>query len=84
MQGVERLGGVCDTTCAVRFAVTDCQCDTYPDNLGPCSCYVKGAGGACAYCDHDSSCHRLVRGVDLEAMAETQRRRYIATKDSKR
>ena len=48
--------GACDTTCTPRFANPECTCQTYPDNLGPCSRHEVGSNGRCVYCDHALTC----------------------------
>lgn len=55
-----RQAGRCDTTMTDRFAVDECICITYPDNLGPCATFTLGANGNCAYCDHNEDCHGQV------------------------
>ena len=48
--------GVCDTTMTTRYE-TDCDCDTYPENMGVCRTWEAGGNGRCAYCDHEKGCH---------------------------
>jgi len=55
-----REAGRCDTTMTMRFAVDDCSCNTYEDNLGPCAWFSEGINGRCVYCDHDNVCHKAV------------------------
>lgn len=63
---MKREAGVCDTTMTQRFAVGECLCDTYPENLGPCAWFFdQGVAGKCPYCDHGRACH--------DAAAERQR-----------
>jgi hypothetical protein len=52
-------GTLCDTTLTPRYNNPDCDCPTYPDNLGPCNPihFEVGANGRCVYCDHDYECH---------------------------
>ena len=49
-------GGICETTNTSRRA-TECDCPTYPENLGPCFRWERGGNGRCAYCDHNEACH---------------------------
>ena len=50
----------CETTLTERFEVENCECDTYPDNLGPCATYLVGINENCVYCDHNEKCHEQV------------------------
>lgn len=61
-----REAGRCDTTMTMRFAVADCECDTYADNLGPCAFYSEGMTGRCVYCDHGNDCHLIGQGSGTE------------------
>lgn len=49
---------VCETTMTPRFPRANCECDTYPENLGPCAVFEKGDNGNCVYCDHNEECHK--------------------------
>lgn len=54
---------LCDTMMTMRHPVNNCSCDTYEGNLGPCLTWEPGANGNCAYCDHNWSCHKLVKSA---------------------
>jgi hypothetical protein len=58
-------GTLCDTTMTHRAPRTACHCDTYPDNLGPCATFQGSMKeDYCAYCDHNSACHRAHWGIE--------------------
>lgn len=59
---------VCDTTSTPRRPRTDCGCDTYPENLGPCKQFMEGARqNQCSYCCHTQNCHIAADyGIDLK------------------
>ena len=59
--------GLCDTTLTERFWPVNCECDTYPNNLGPCAEPEIQRDGRCVYCDHKPECHVLVtvRGLNV-------------------
>ena len=46
-----------ETTLTERFENSDCRCDTYYGNLGPCETFLEGVNGRCVYCDHLLECH---------------------------
>lgn len=49
---------MCNTTMTPRLPRTNCECDTYPTNLGPCIQMGElGTEGKCPYCDHLPKCH---------------------------
>ena len=48
-----------DTIQAERYEI-DCDCGTYPDNLGPCATFHRGCFNRCVYCDHKIECHQIV------------------------
>ena len=51
---------VCDTTATKRLAKACCKnCNTYPDNLGPCETFCQGGNERCVYCDHELKCHPI-------------------------
>ena len=51
--------GQCSTTLTHRFWISNCECGTYEENLGPCMTWNEGNEvGRCVYCDHDIACHR--------------------------
>jgi len=59
-RAIKRSEGMvrCDTTLTLRHPRTDCSCNTYPDNLGPCVEFMGGAfPGHCVFCDHEEPCH---------------------------
>jgi hypothetical protein len=61
---VHESQGICETTLTERFALPECGCGTYPENLGPCKTFEPGANPErCVYCDHKIECHRAVGGV---------------------
>ncbi len=53
--------GLCDTTMTERFDIGNCNCDTYPNNLGPCIEFKLGMNNNCVYCDHNKECHNILR-----------------------
>ena len=60
----ERGLPLCETTGTPRLPISFCikqrwggNCNTYPDNLGPCEEFEEGANGRCVYCDHALLCH---------------------------
>lgn len=62
---------LCDTTMTPRNPRTDCGCDTYAENLGPCDTFCEGSEGNCAYCDHSQNCHLAAAyGLDLKNLPE--------------
>ena len=56
----------CDTTLTERFDNSDCTCDTYPGNLGPCKKFSVGVMGDCVFCDHERPCHDTLLANELE------------------
>lgn len=64
MTDLRRMGGRCETTLTDRYAVDECNCATYPDNLGPCITFTEGDNGNCAYCDHNELCHSRVWPIE--------------------
>ena len=60
--------GVCVTTNTERLAV-NCNCSTYPENLGVCKTWERGGNGRCVYCDHEKDCHRDLLTLFKEASA---------------
>lgn len=54
---------LCDTTLTPRHPRTNCGCDTYVENMGPCAVagYLVGMNGKCVFCDHEEECHARAR-----------------------
>lgn len=53
---------LCETTLTESFYNPKCACKTYPENLGPCKTFERGAGTQCVYCDHEKICHEKING----------------------
>lgn len=57
VRGESLMRLLCDTTQTPRNPRANCDCDTYPENLGSCDEFEKGQNGSCVYCDHAEGCH---------------------------